>query len=62
MDKFFTSEQIAGIVRTVGASTATYAIAKGWLTPAGAEWVVSGLVAVAAGAWSWWAKRPHPDA
>lgn len=58
MERFLTSEQVAGIVRTVGASTATYAIARGWIAPADAEWWVAGAVAVASGAWSWWAKRP----
>jgi hypothetical protein len=58
MEKFLTPEQVGGLVRTIGAPTLAYAIAKGWITPEGAEWIAAGAVSVAAGAWSWWVKRP----
>jgi hypothetical protein len=58
MERFITPEQIGGLVRTIGGPTLAYAIAKGWIAPENAEWLVAGFVAVASGAWSWWAKRP----
>jgi hypothetical protein len=55
---FITAEQFGGIVRAVGSTALTYAIAKGWVSPADSEWLVAGAVALATGGWSWWTNRP----
>ena len=55
---FITAEQAGGIVRALVASGASYAIAKGYVTPAYAEWMSAGAVGLFVAGWSWWAKRP----
>lgn len=58
MEKFFTTEQVGGIVRAVGGTFAAYAVGKGWIVAGDAEWIVGGLVTVVVSVWSWWAKKP----
>lgn len=55
---FLTSDQIGGIVRALLATGGTWAIAKGYVTAENWEWVSGGVLTVAIGAWSWWAKKP----
>lgn len=53
-----TSEQIAGIIRTLLAAGAGYIVARGWVDGVTAEAVVGGLTTILVAAWSYMAKRP----
>ena len=53
------SPEIASALRTLLIAAGGFAIGKGWVDVAGLEIIAGGLVALAAGAWGVWAKRPR---
>lgn len=57
-----TSEQIAGILRTILAAGGGYLVSRGWLDNATMMAIVGALVTLATAGWSVWAKKPAPPA
>jgi hypothetical protein len=55
---FLTADQLGGLVRAILATGGTWIIAKGYVTAADWEWLSGGVLTVAVGAWSWYAKKP----
>jgi hypothetical protein len=52
-----TSEQLAGILRTILAAGAGFAISKGYVDEATATAVIGGAVTIAVAVWSFLAKK-----
>lgn len=53
-----TSEQIAGILRTILAAGGGYIVSRGYIDNATMMSIVGALVTIVTAGWSVWAKRP----
>lgn len=56
--KTMTSDQIAGVVRTLVAALAAYFAGKGWFGGNVSPELITAITTVIVGAWSWFSKRP----
>lgn len=57
-----TSEQIAGIIRTILAAGGGYLVSRGWLDNATMMAIVGALVTLITAGWSVWSKKPAAPA